>query len=91
MFHILRKGTHVLHLKSKHTDCTVTITFNCVGQPCKHHHHDIALFVKAIEDMRQQNEELLKKRREILGKSKLTAQDKKKLKRLELEMGDILT
>ena len=37
------------------------------------------------------NEELLKKRREILGKSKLTAQDKKELKRLELEMGDIPT
>jgi len=36
-------------------------------------------------------EDLLTKRRAILGKSKLTAHDKKELKRLELEMGDIPT
>jgi len=37
------------------------------------------------------NEKLLKERRTILGKPKLTAQDKKELKRLDLEMGDIPT
>jgi len=37
------------------------------------------------------NEKLLEERRAILGKPKLTAQDKKELKRLDLEMGDIPT
>ena len=54
MFHILRKGTHVLHLKSKHTDCTVTITFNCISKPCKHHNQDIELFIRALEYIKNQ-------------------------------------